>query len=179
MLRRFSECGDADGAFSIRNFAHVYKKMFGPPELQQQLSARALSRPLKTLNVEVGGAVTTFYAGLTSREHRDLHGDGAGLVIGNVLRQPLDEIAASPKLRRIARDFEVSHRACEVGCDYFDLCSGGFNLMKYARFGVFDVTETPECVIHTKTVVDAVVDDLQAHVDRQAPAQIAPVGGPA
>jgi uncharacterized protein len=167
LLQRFSECNHASTAFHIRNFAHIYKKMFAPPEVRQQLSARSMSRPLKTLNVEVSGDVTTFYAGITSREHKDLYGDGMGLVIGNLLKQPLDEIAESPKLWRIAQDFEMSHRACELGCDYSDLCSGGFNLIKYARFGTFDATETPECVIHTKTMVDAVVDDLQTHVDQQ------------
>ena len=28
------------------------------------------------------------------------------------------------------------------------------------------LTETPECRIHTKTVVDAIVDDLNSHVDK-------------
>jgi len=154
-------------ALPIRNFVHVYKKMFAPPQIQNELSARAMSRPFRTLNVDYNGDVTTFYAGLTSHEYNNLYGDGAGLVIGNALRQPLDEIAESPKLRRIAADFEVSHRACEAACDYFDLCSGGFNLTKYVRFGTFDATETPECSIHTKATIDAVVADLQSHVDRQ------------
>jgi uncharacterized protein len=169
LLQRLSECDHPNPAFRIRNFTHMYQKLFGSPEVQQQLSARSMSRPLKTLNVEVNGDVTTFYAGITSHEHKDLYGDGAGLVIGNVLKQPLDEIAQSPKLQRIAQDFETSHRACEAGCDYFDLCSGGFNLIKQARYGTFEATETPECTIHTKTMVDAMVDDLQAHVDRRAP----------
>ena len=168
LLRRFAECDYTNSPFRVRNFAHMYKKMFASPEEQEQLSARSMSKPLKTLNVEVSGDVTTFYAGITSREHKDLYGDGAGLVIGNALKQPLDEIADSLKLRQIARDFEVSHRACEVGCDYFDLCSGGFNLIKHARFGSFNATETPECTMHTKTMVDALVDDLEEHVDRRA-----------
>lgn len=170
LLRRFSGCDQTNGAFCIRNFTHMYKKMFASPDVQLQLSARSMSRPFKTLNVEVNGDVTTFYAGITSREHKDLYGDGRGLVVGNVLEQPLDEIAKSPKLQRIAQDFEASHRACEASCDYFDLCSGGFNLIKQARFGTFEATETPECTIHTKTMVDAMVDDLQAHVDREEPA---------
>jgi uncharacterized protein len=179
LLQRLSECDDGTSSFRIRNFAHMYKKIFAPPEVQRQLSARSMSMPLKTLNVEASGDVTTFYAGITSHEHRDLYGDGAGFVIGNALRQPLDEIADSPKLRLIAQDFEVSHRACEAGCDYFDYCSGGFNLLKYARFGTFDASETPECTIHTKTMVDAVIDDLQAHLDRQASAQSAVLAGAA
>ena len=168
LLQRLAEC-ETRSAFPIRNFTHTYKKIFSSPEIQERLSARGMSRPFKTLNVEVNGDTTTFYAGITSREHRDLYGDGLGLVIGNLLQQPLDEIATSPKLQRIAQDFEASHRACEANCDYFDLCSGGFNLIKQARFGTFGATETPECMIHTKTMVDAVLDDLQTHVGRPMP----------
>jgi uncharacterized protein len=176
ILQRCAASDAKGGAFRIRNLTHMYKKMFAPPQVQAQLSARNMSRPLKTLNVEANGDVTTFYAGLTSQEYKDLYGDGVGLVIGNALRQPLDEIAESPKLQRIMSDFEISHRACEAACDYFDLCSGGFNLTKYARFGTFDATETPECCVHTKTMVDAIVDDLQAHLDLQLPDCTAPTG---
>ena len=97
----------AAGRFEIRNLTHMYKKMFGSPEDQEQLSARSMSRPFKTLNVEVNGNVTTFYAGLTSQEYKDLYSDGIGLVVGNALKQSLDEIANSPKLQRIANDFEI------------------------------------------------------------------------
>jgi uncharacterized protein len=169
LLRRFADHAGGRPALRIRNFAHMYQKMFGEPGLRQELSARSMSRPFRTLNVEVDGSVTTFYAGLTSREYSHIYGDGAGLVIGNLLRQPLDEIAASPKMARIWDDFEQSHKACEAGCDYFELCSGGFNLTKRMRFGTFDATETPECRIHTKTLADAVIDDLRSHVrDRLA-----------
>ena len=167
MLARCTESRDLNKPFTIRNFTHMYKKLFGAQEVQSQLSARSMSCPFKTLNVEADGAVTTFYAGITSQQHKDLYGDGAGLVVGNILNQSLDEIANSPKLQRIARDFEVSHQACKSGCSYFGQCSGGFNLAKFARFGSFGATETPECLIHTKTALDAVIDDLQEFVDRQ------------
>jgi uncharacterized protein len=179
LLQRSAECDGTTTPVQIRNFSHVYKKMFASPEIQEQLSARSMSRPFRTLNVEVNGDVTTFYAGLTSQEYKDLYGDGVGLVVGNALKQPLDEIADSPKLQRIANDFEISHRACETGCDYFTMCSGGFNLTKYVRFGTFDATETPECCIHTKTMVDAVIDDLNAHVEKRAAARIVPAAASA
>jgi uncharacterized protein len=163
----------------IRNLTHMYKKMFASPETQEKLSARSMSKPFKTLNVEVNGDVTTFYAGLTSQEYKDLYGDDKGLVVGNALTQSLNEIAAAPKLQQIANDFETSHRACENGCDYFSMCSGGFNLTKYIRFGTFDVMETPECCIHTKTIVDAIVDDLRTHLKDQTADHNAPGATPA
>jgi uncharacterized protein len=167
LLARSAAARDSARPFTIRNFSHMYNKLFGSEDVQRQLSARSMSSPFKTLNIEADGAVTTFYAGVTSQEHKHLYGDGAGLVIGNILAQSLDDIANSPKLRRIAADFELSHSTCEASCVHFGQCSGGFNLTKYARFGRFDSTETPECLIHTKTVLLAVMDDLQDFVDRQ------------
>jgi uncharacterized protein len=167
LLARSAAARDSARPFTIRNFSHMYNKLFGSEDVQGRLSARSMSSPFKTLNIEANGAVTTFYAGITSQEHKHLYGDGAGLVIGNILTQSLDDIANSQKLRRIADDFELSHRTCEVSCIHFGQCSGGFNLTKYARFGRFDSTETPECLIHTKTVLLAVMDDLQDFLDRQ------------
>jgi uncharacterized protein len=169
MASRFAEAPEAAKPFSVRNFTHIYNKLFGSAHMQNQLSARSMSSPFKTLNVETDGAVTTFYAGITSQEHKQIYGDNAGLVVGNIFKQSLDEIAMSPKLHRIASDFEVSHRACELSCDHFGQCSGGFNLTKYARFGTFDATETPECLIHTKTTLEAVIDELQEYAQRVEP----------
>jgi uncharacterized protein len=152
----------------VRNFDHVVKKILGDPSERESLTARRMSQPFKTLNIEANGDVTTFYAGLTSQDYRSIYGDDMGLVIGNLARQSLEDIATSHRLRQIADDFEASHRACEAGCAYFELCSGGFNLTKYSRFGRFDVTETPECDLHTKMMVDVLIDDLQTslHQDR-------------
>jgi hypothetical protein len=65
-------------------------------------------------------------------------------------------------LKLILQDFEKSHLACEKGCDYFSLCSGGYNLVKFKRSGSFEATETPECFVHVKTFADTLLEDLQA-----------------
>jgi uncharacterized protein len=125
--------------------------------------ARSMSKPFKTLSIEANGDVTTFYAGLTLDECgdlRDLYEDANGFVVGNILRDDPAEIANSAKLRKIALDFEKSHRACEKQCEYFDLCSGGYNLIKYRRFGRFDAAQTPECLVHVKTFADVLLADL-------------------
>ena len=99
LLERSAAKERGDVGFRIRNFAHVYQKLFGDVGLQRELSARSMSRPFRTLNVEVDGRTTTFYAGLTSREYSDLYGDGMGLVVGNLIEDSLDDIARSPELR--------------------------------------------------------------------------------
>jgi uncharacterized protein len=140
-----------------------YARIFAGPEVKRLFDARYMSRPFRSLSVDVNGNVSTFYAGLTADESRDLYGDGQGLLIGNLVSQELEEIARSDKLRRIAEDFETSHRACEAVCDYYSLCSGGFNLIKHKRFGTFAATETPECFVHVKTFANALLEDMNKH----------------
>jgi uncharacterized protein len=155
---------DGDRFPRIRNFSAFYNRLFEKRDRAQSFDARSMSRPLTTLSIETNGDVTTFYAGLTVDECRDLknlYGDARGFVVGNLLEESLDDIARSPKIRRIARDFEASHAACESACDYFDLCSGGYSLIKYRRFGRFDATETPECRVHVKTFADALLRDME------------------
>ena len=123
-----------------------------------------MSHPFRTINVDIEGNISTFYAGLTLDEIDDVYGDNQGLIIGNLLEQNLEDIACSQKLARIEKDFEVSHKACEAKCDYSSMCSGGYNLIKFKTFGTFEATETPECFIHVKTFVDAILDDIDEHI---------------
>ena len=53
-------------------------------------------------------------------------------------------------------------------CGHYDLCSGGYNLIKYRRFGTFDATETPECSVHVKTMVDTLLSHINDHACRSA-----------
>jgi uncharacterized protein len=164
LLDTYKTAPDPVNTLKIRNFSAFYDQLFGTAEIKEQYSCRAASRPFKTLNIEANGDVSTFYAGITREECRDLYGDDNGLIIGNLLTQELDDIARSEKLHRISCDFEISHRACEAACDYFSLCSGGYNLIKYKRFGTFQATETPECLVHVKTFADVMLADMNGHI---------------
>jgi len=153
---------------AIRNFSSFYNRLFVEGGARPGYDARSMSKPLKSLSIEANGDVTTFYAGLTVDECRDLqnlYGDGKGLVIGNILNDSLNDIARSEKLTRIAADFEKSHRACEGGCEYFDLCSGGYNLIKYRRFSTFEATQTPECYVHVQTFADTLLGELNSWIE--------------
>mmetsp|Transcript_31475 Transcript_31475/g.40405 ORF Transcript_31475/g.40405 Transcript_31475/m.40405 type:complete len:400 (-) Transcript_31475:284-1483(-) len=148
----------------LRNFSSFFNRLLVDANDRPQYDARSMSAPFKTVSIEIDGDLTTFYAGLTLDECGDLqnlYGDELGFVIGNILEQSLEAIAQSPKLRQVAADFEKSHAACERSCEYFEVCSGGYNLIKYRRHGRFDSTETPECRIHVKTFADTVLEHME------------------
>ncbi len=146
-----------------RNFTAFYDMLRAGDTGMAGLDARSMSQPLHSLTVDAAGNVSTFYAGLTGDECGDLYGDGRGLIVGNFLHDELDTIASSTKIELMRRDFELSHRACESACEYYSVCSGGYNLVKFKRFGTFVASETPECRIHVKTFVDTMLGELNRH----------------
>jgi uncharacterized protein len=151
----------------IRNFSLFFNRLFVDASARPAYDAHTMCLPFRTLSIEANGDVTTFYAGLTQdecRDLKDLYGDAKGFVIGNILRQDLADMARSPKLRRIKSDFEASHTACRRSCEYFDLCPGGYNLIKYRRFGTFQATQTPECLVQVKTMADTLLSHINSHV---------------
>jgi uncharacterized protein len=154
---------------AIRNFSFFFNRLFAPEGTRPDYDARSMSRPFRTLSIEANGDVSTFYAGLTldeCKDLKDLYGDANGFVIGNILEEDLASIARSQKLQQIGRDFETSHAACERSCEYYDLCPGGYNLIKYRRHGTFDATETPECSVHIKTMADTLLAHINSHAVR-------------
>lgn len=175
-LTRLLETISTDGLRlpKIRNFSSFYNRLFVDPVNRPQYDARNMSAPFKTVSIEINGDVTTFYAGLTLDECgdlQDLYGDQRGFVIGNILNQSLDEITQSEKLKTIEKDFEKSHSACEAACEYYEVCSGGYNLIKLRRNGKFDSTETPECFVHVKTLANTLLNDLDRKAEAEALAE--------
>jgi uncharacterized protein len=153
----------------IRNFSLFFNRLFADETTRPAYDAGSMCKPFRTLSIESNGDVTTFYAGLTLDECRDLknlYDDGRGFVIGNILQQDMSQIARSPKLGKIMTDFQTSHTACQRSCEYYELCSGGYNLIKYRRFGTFDATETPECSVHVKTMAATLLAHINDHVSR-------------
>lgn len=165
LRKLLSNYQSASSSLRIRNFSAFYEMILSESDTKPLFDAQSMSWPLKVLNIQTNGDVSTLYAGLTGSECKDLYGDGRGLIIGNLIDQDLDDLSASSKLRQIWHDFEVSHRACEATCDYYRVCSGGYNLVKYKRFGTFNATETPECRIHIKTFTDVMLNELNINAN--------------
>ena len=164
LLERLEALAPGDALLNIKNFSYFYDRLFASPEARARFGADHMCRPFRAFNIAANGDVSTFYAGVTLDECRDIYGDGKGLVLGNLNQQDLDEIAASPKLADLRRDFGRSHAACREQCPYFQLCPGGYNLIKFKRHGTFEVAETPECRIQVQTFTDALIEHVQQRV---------------
>ncbi len=147
--------------FDILNFSLATARLLGP---KTEAKPSDSSAPLRSLNIDAAGNVTTFYAGLSLDVLRNEYGDDLGMSLGNILETTFQEMVRSPKLPRILQDFERSDRSCRESCDYFPVCSGGFEITKKQSFGTFEASETVECLIHVKTLVDAVLDDIEDHL---------------
>jgi uncharacterized protein len=163
LLERSQNALDASAPLEIQNFSWIFDKLFSSEAVKATYRPENMSLPFRTLNIDVEGNVSTFYAGLWSGSVGDIYRDGQGLSLGNLFLDDLETIAQSAKLKRMHEDFARSHRACESGCAYQSVCSGGFNLTKHKHFGTFDATETPDCALSVKVFTDAVLDDIRAY----------------
>lgn len=163
---------EAGEGFVILNFTQCLARILGAQTSDAPSFIEETSAPLKSLNVDSRGNVTTFYAGLGIETLSDLYGDGKGFSIGNIFDVSFDEMTRSDKLSRMIHDFKVSTRSCKASCEYFPVCSGGFEVTKKQTLGTFDGSETIECAIHVKTLVDAMLDDISEHLDRQPSLQL-------
>ena len=161
--RRLLELQRADekrgDRLEILNFTLAAEGLLAAGEARRGFFDEAVA-PLKSLTVDASGNLTTFYAGLSIDTLPDVYGDGRGLALGNILETPLEDMLRSQKLERMVSDFLASRRACESSCEYFGVCPGGYELLKKKSLGSFEATETVECLIHVKTLVDALVDDI-------------------
>lgn len=164
ILDKLASLRSEDKLLNIKNFSYFYDRLFSPSADRPKHTADYMSRPFRAFNIATNGDVSTFYAGVTIDECSDIYGDGNGLVLGNLNVHSLDEIAESRKLAELSRDFRRSHAVCQEACPYFELCPGGYNLIKLKRYGTFEVAETPECRIQVQTFADALIDHLRQNV---------------
>jgi len=140
----------------VRNFSQTLGRIGAATGPEPTDFVRIGTAPLRQLNCDARGEVTTFYAGLSAEFLADLYGDGKGLSLGNIGEQTLAEMIDGNKLARMMADFGKSHRLCAQSCDYYAMCPGGFELTQLVENGTFASGETTECVIHVKTLTDEV-----------------------
>ena len=150
--------------FPIRNLSQTLERleMYGRPNAPCYV--RETSAPLRSLNLDTAGNLTTFYAGLDIATEADRYGDGAGLSLGNIRCSSLADMLRSSKLAMMVDDFNSSHRWCAEKCEYFSVCPGGFELIQWRDKDNVgrDTPETVECVIHAKALTDAALDFIDS-----------------
>ena len=160
ILDRLAKQEPEDTLLNVKNFSYFYERLFATGGLKRKLSANYMSSPLRSLTMSSNGDVSTFYAGVSIDECPDIYGDGKGLVIGNLKTESIDQITASDKLHDLMKVFKRSHSVCQRSCSYFDLCPGGYNLIKLKRNGSLDSAETPECKIQVQTFADTLMEHM-------------------
>jgi uncharacterized protein len=159
--RTFNQSEDG---FKILNFSQCAGRILGSRSPNAPVFFDDSTAPLKSLNLDSEGIVTTFYAGLNRQMLPDEYGDGQGFSLGNISSMSLEEMAQSDKLQRMMADLARSRESCRSSCEYFSLCPGGFDMVKRRTHGTFEASETQECVIHVKALTDAVLDDMSDYV---------------
>lgn len=154
----------------IRNLTQAMHRIAALDQPDTPTYVRETSAPLRSLNMDALGNLTTFHAGLDIGTHAQRYQDGEGFGLGNLQREPLSEMLESAKFARMRADFASMHRRCEAECEYFGVCAGGFELSQMRALDADPraPAETVECLIHVKALTDAVVNVLEADAARAA-----------
>lgn len=154
-------CRESDD-FPFRNLTQTLERLstYGQPDAPSFI--RETSAPLRSLNVDTLGNLTTFYAGLDIATDANRYGDGNGLALGNISHTPLVDMLRSSKFLTMVNDFDQSHARCEKYCDYFAVCPGGFELIQWQDKSDTGTPETLECLIHVKVLTDAALDFINS-----------------
>jgi uncharacterized protein len=131
-----------------------------------------LVEPFAITSMDWAGNIATFspeLLGLKNPVYNDF-------ILGNINRDPLVELAASPVLARMAADIDAGVAMCREQCEYFSVCGGGEPVNKLTENGTFASTETAYCRMTKMRPTDLILDAL----DRIAPEGFdAAVAGPA
>jgi uncharacterized protein len=113
--------------------------------------------PLALVSVDCDGNFSTFspeLLGLPSKEY-------GGFALGNVARDPLEQVVEGPRFQAIQRDIARGVERCRETCAYFPQCGGGAPGNKYFENGSFDSTETLYCRLNLQATLDVVLDRLE------------------
>ncbi len=167
--RRLLELGRVAAAcgeeLEILNFSQGFARVTASPGGEWDGPYRQTTAPLRSVSIDTKGNLTTFYAGLSAETLPNEFGDGQGFALGNLWETPFEDMVLSEKFRRIQDAFALSARTCHGRCEYFGVCPGGFEISKKRAFRTFEAAETVECLIHVKTFTDALLDDIEGHLE--------------
>jgi uncharacterized protein len=146
----------ADPPLQVREFetaagALRHPRRFGPGSRTQE------NHPWAIVNVDWAGNFSTFspeLLGLSSPRH-------GPFALGHVATDPLEQVLASERYRRLEAEIGAGVERCRTTCRYFPFCGGGPPANKYFENGTFDSTETLFCRLHKQACIDVTLDRLE------------------
>jgi uncharacterized protein len=122
------------------------------------------TEPFGMLNVDCHGNVSSFSPELLGLKN-SAYGD---FLIGNILRDSLEEMRAGPVMQALSRDIAVGVAACRDTCEYYSICGGGAPVNKLAENGSFTSTATSFCTLTQMVPADLILaafEDVQSRLD--------------
>jgi len=154
-LRRFWVAARAGQEIRmIREIDGMISRIF---RLSEDSMRNVQTQPFAMLNVDVRGNVSTFspeLLGLKNAAYSDF-------LIGNIRRDSLEDMRASPVLAAMARDIQAGCDRCRRECEYFSICGGGAPVNKLAENGTFRSTRTNFCTLTQMVSADLVLEAFE------------------
>ena len=144
----------ADDIKSVREFDAAFGRILRPDSAD---NGNQQAEPFRILSVALNGDFSTFSPELLDATHPRW----PSFVIGNVLRDSLDEAAARPLLQALHEEIARGLAHCRDTCEHFELCGGGAPANKLFETGRFDVAETMYCRLSIKVLADVALAEIE------------------
>lgn len=148
---------DSGGALAIREFDNLSSKIALRATIPSFVASPDVTQGMRILTVRADGKIVTFSPELASGTSADpdrfVVGD-----IGNL--EEIEDIITDRRYVALRREISAGLARCRRECGYFDVCGGGCPSNKYYENGTFDCSETRNCLLHTKTLIDVLFENF-------------------
>ncbi len=170
-LRSFWRLARQEGGIRfIREIDSLLPRIFRPGD---DAMHNIQVEPFAMLNVDCHGNVATFSPELLGLKN-GAYGD---FLIGNILRDSLQDMRGSPVLSAMTRDIAAGVARCRTECEYFSVCGGGAPVNKLTENGAFASTRTAFCALTQMVPTDLVLEafeQVQRGLEAAAPEALVP-----
>lgn len=123
------------------------------------------NKPWAIVNVDCDGNFSTYspeLLGIPAKQY-------GSFTLGNVARDPLDEVCASERFLQQEADVSQGVEMCRQICPYYQFCGGGPPGNKFFENGTFASTETLFCRLHKMVCLDVALARLERRQHRRKP----------
>ena len=160
--RRVFERATSDGRLHVREFEQARDAILrGLPAFtigDKRYVSNEQFRPFEITTVDCEGNFSTFSPELLGQTHHRFD----GFALGNVHRDPLIEVLATPRFRTLFGEIMAGVERCARDCSYYFLCGGGAPANKLFENDRFDSTETAFCRNAIQRPLDVTLEVLES-----------------
>jgi uncharacterized protein len=156
MERFWDLCNYSGYQVKLREFEQIGELIYSGGRLNHT----DMNHPFAIVNFDYQGNFSTFDPELLSVK-TDRYED---FVLGNVLRDSLDESCWTAKFQHIYQDIKQGVEQCRQTCEYFGVCGGGAGSNKYWENGRLNSTQTMACRYRTQIPTDILINKLEGRL---------------